>query len=81
MTSLGIDVEVVAGNPGVRGFHVIKRRWMAERDIGWIMTRRRLARGYEALPAHSEAVIRIASIDNLTQRMTDETAPTRRGSQ
>jgi hypothetical protein len=36
--------------------------------------RRRLARDYEAPPASSEAMIHIASIDNLTQRTTDETA-------
>lgn len=36
--------------------------------------RRRLARDYEALPASSEAMIHIASIDNLTKRITDETA-------
>ncbi|WP_267959247.1 hypothetical protein [Streptomyces sp. NRRL S-1813] len=34
------------------------------------MIRRRLARGYETLPASSEAVINIASVDNLTKRIT-----------
>jgi hypothetical protein len=38
--------------------------------------RRRLARDYEALPAGSEAMIRIASTDNLAKRITDATAPT-----
>jgi hypothetical protein len=76
---LGIDVEVINRNPGVRGFHVVKRRWVAERSLGWIMMRRRLARDYETLPASSEAVIHIASIDNLTKRITDETTPTWRG--
>jgi hypothetical protein len=36
------------------------------------MLRRRLARDYEPLPASSEAMIHIASIDNLAKRMTDE---------
>lgn len=40
------------------------------------MLRRRLTRDYETLPASSEAVIHIASIDNLTKRITDESAPT-----
>ncbi|MGV5039352.1 transposase, partial [Streptomyces sp. NRAIS4] len=48
--SLGIDVEVVNRNPGVRGFHIVKRRWVVERSIGWIMLHRRLARDYETLP-------------------------------
>jgi transposase len=78
-TSLGIDVEVVNRNPGVRGFHVLKRRWVVERSIGWIMLHRRLARDYETLPASSEAIIHVASIDNLTKRITDETTPTWRG--
>jgi hypothetical protein len=41
--------------------------------------RRRLARDYETLPASSEAMIYIASIDSLTKRITDETTPTWRG--
>lgn len=73
---LGIDVEVVARNPGVRGFHVAKRRWVVKRSAGLITMRRRLARDYEALPAGSEAMIRIASTDNLAKRITDATAPT-----
>jgi hypothetical protein len=43
------------------------------------MMRRRLARDYETLTASSEAVIHIASIDNLAKRITDETMPTWRG--
>ncbi|MEU9086521.1 IS5 family transposase [Streptomyces sp. NPDC048357] len=76
---LGIDVEVDNRNPGVRGFHVVKRRWVVERSIGWIMMHRRLARDYETLTTSSEAMIHIASIDNLTKRITDETTPTWRG--
>ncbi|MFE5923552.1 transposase, partial [Streptomyces sp. NPDC056468] len=76
---LGIDVEVVNRNPDTRGFHVVKRRWVVERSIGWIMMHRRLARDYETLPASSEAMIHIASIDNLARRITDETTPTWRG--
>ena len=37
---------------------------------------RHLARGYETLPVGSEAMIYIASIDNLTRRITDETTHT-----
>jgi transposase len=75
---LGIDVEVVHRNPGVRGFHVVKRRWVV-RSIGWIMMHRRLARDYKTLTASSEAMIHIASIGNLAKRITDETTPTWRG--
>lgn len=77
--TLGIDVEVVNRNPETRGFHVVKRRWVVERSIGWIMLHRRLARDYETLTTSSEAMIHIASIDNLAKRITDETTPTWRG--
>ncbi|MGW1675253.1 IS5 family transposase [Streptomyces sp. NPDC002324] len=77
--TLGIDVEVVNRNPESRGFQVVKRRWVVERSIGWIMMHRRLARDYETLTASSEAMIHIASIDKLARRITDETTPTWRG--
>ncbi|MFI6785679.1 IS5 family transposase [Micromonospora sp. NPDC050276] len=74
--TLGIDVEVVIKDPQVRGFSVVKRRWVVERTLGWIMLHRRLARDYEALPDNSASMIRIAMIDNLTKRITNETTPT-----
>jgi transposase len=77
--TLGIDVEVVPRKSDTRGFHVVKRRWVVERTLGWIMLRRRLARDYETLPVSSESMIYIASIDNLAKRITDETTPTWRG--
>jgi transposase len=77
--TLGIDVEVVSRNAEKRGFHVVKRRWVVERSLGWLMLHRRLARDYETLPASSEAMIHIVSIDNLTKRITGEVTPTWRG--
>jgi transposase len=74
--ALGVDVEVVTKDPQVKGFSVIKRRWVVERTIGWLMQHRRLARDYETLPETSATMIRIAMIDNLTRRATDETTPT-----
>lgn len=77
--TLGIDVEVVSRNTQTRGFHVVKRRWVVERSLGWLMLHRRLARDYETLPASSEAMIHIDAINNLTKRITGETTPTWRG--
>jgi transposase len=77
--AIGIDVEVIPRNTQIRGFHVVKRRWVVERSLGWLMLHRRLARDYETLESSSEAMIHIASIDNLTKRITDETTPTWRG--
>jgi transposase len=74
--TLGIDVEVVTKDPHIKGFSVVKRRWVVERTIGWIMQHRRLARDYEALPGNSASMIHIAMIDNLAKRATDENTPT-----
>lgn len=74
--ALGVDVEVVTKDPQVKGFSVIKRRWVVERTIGWLMQHRRLARDYETLPETSATMIRIAMIDNLTRRAANETTPT-----
>jgi transposase len=77
--SLGIDAEVVPRNVEAKGFHVVKRRWVVERTLGWLMLHRRLARDYETLTASAEAMIHIAMIDNVSKRITDETTPTWRG--
>jgi transposase len=74
--TLGIDVEVVTKDPTAKGFSVIKRRWVIERTIGWLMHHRRLARDYETRPDNSASMITIAMIDNLARRVTAETTPT-----
>jgi transposase len=74
--TLGIDAEVVPRNEQARGFSVIKKRWIVERTIGWLMFHRRLARDYETLNESSEAMIHLAMIDNVSKRITDEATPT-----
>jgi transposase len=74
--TLGIDVEVVPRNTQVKGFTPVKRRWVVERTLGWVMLHRRLARDYETHPINSASMIRIAMIDNLAKRATDETTIT-----
>lgn len=73
---LGINVEVVPRKAGVKGFHVVKRRWVVERTFGWLMMHRRLARDYEKYPGSSRAMIYLAMIDNTAKRITGETTPT-----
>jgi transposase len=72
---LGIDVEVVQRDPGVKGFKVIPRRWVVERTLGWLMHHRRLARGYERHAHRSEAIIHIAMIDLISRRLATESTP------
>jgi transposase len=73
---LGIDVEIVNKDPQVRGFSVVKRRWVVERTLGWIMQHRRLVRDYEAKTQNSASMITIAMIDNMARRLTAESTPT-----
>ncbi len=79
--ALGIRLldQVKGTYPTISKSWVVKRRWVVERSIGWIMMHRRLARDYETLTASSEAVIHIASVDNLARLITDETTRTWRG--
>ncbi len=77
--TLGIDVEVVSRKAETRGFHVVERRWVVERSLGWLMLYRRVTRDYETLPASSQAMIHIVSINYLTKRIKDESTPTWRG--
>jgi len=72
----GVNLEIVQRDPASKGFCVLPRRWVVEQTIGWLMLHRRLAREDETLPASSESMIRIAMIDNLLKRITDETTPT-----
>ena len=45
----GIELEVVKLPEAKRGFVLLPRRWVAERDFAWAARFRRLARDYERL--------------------------------
>ena len=49
--TLKLSVEIVRKLAGQTGFHVLPRRWVAERTFSWINRCRRTARDYERLPA------------------------------
>ncbi|WKU08658.1 transposase [Micromonospora sp. HUAS LYJ1] len=63
-------------DPQVKGFSVVKRRWVVERTIGWLMHHRRLVLDHETRPDNSASMITVAMIDNLAKRLTTETTPT-----
>ena len=52
----------------MKGFVVIRRRWVVERTFTWIMKCRRLARDYEQLPSVVETLITIAASATLLRR-------------
>ena len=47
----GIRLEVVKRPEGERGFVLLPRRWVVERDFAWASRFRRLVKDYERLPA------------------------------
>ena len=46
----GIRLEVVKHKEAKRGFVLLPRRWVVERDFAWVSRFRRLVRDYERLP-------------------------------
>ena len=48
--SRGISLEVVKHEEAKRGFVLLPRRWVVERDFAWATRFRRLVKDYERLP-------------------------------
>lgn len=70
-----IRIEVVK-RPTAKGFHVLSRRWVVERTLGWLMQHRRLVRDYEALPQRSRAMIHWAMANTMSRFLTGESTQT-----
>ena len=66
---LGLTLIVVRRIAGTTGFVLLPRRWVVERTFGWLGRWRRLARDYEELPEVSEAMVKLAMIRLMLQRL------------
>ena len=62
-------VLVVLRPEQTKGFVVLKKRWVVERTLGWLMGCRRLVRDYELLPETSETFIYLAMIRIMVRRL------------
>jgi putative transposase len=65
----GWQVEIKQKPESVRGFVPEKNRWMVERSFGWLNFRRRLAKEYEKTVESAEAMLQIAFISFLLNRI------------
>lgn len=62
-------VQVVLRPEQTKGFVLLKKRWVVERTLGWLMHCRRLVRDYELLPETSETWIYLAMIRIMVRRL------------
>lgn len=62
-------VQVVLRPEQTQGFVLLKKRWVVERTLGWLMRCRRLVRDYEVLPQTSETFIYLAMIRIMVRRL------------
>jgi transposase len=69
---LGLSLEIIKRNDDVKGFQPLPRRWVVERTFGWIIRNRRLARDYERLTTNSEAMIKLAMIHLMANRLAGQ---------
>jgi putative transposase len=69
LVALGLVIEVVKRPADAVGFAVLPKRWIVERTFAWLGRSRRLSKDYEALPATSEAWIRVAMIQLMLKRL------------
>ena len=65
-------LEIVKRSDDQKGFKVLPRRWVVERTFGWLYRYRRLSKDYEFLTHSSEAMIRLALINNMAKRGVEQ---------
>lgn len=70
-TPSGCVLEIVRRLEGVSGFHILPKRWIVERTLGWLVKSRRLARDYETATQSSEAMIYLTMIRLMLKRLAN----------
>lgn len=65
----GFVLDIVKRPSGLKGFHVLRKRWIVERTFGWLGRYRRHSKDYERNPASSEAMIYISMINLMSRRL------------
>ncbi|MFL5992781.1 MAG: transposase [Streptomyces sp.] len=70
LATLALVLAIVKRSDDMRGFVVLPKRWIVERDFAHLMRTRRLARDYERRTAGAEAMIHWSMILLMTLLMT-----------
>ena len=68
-------LEVVRRKKGVKGFHLLPRRWVVERTFAWLGRSRRLGKDYERKPTSSAAQVYCASGRLLLRQICNNQTP------
>ena len=68
-------LEVVRKEKGIKGFHVLPRRWIVERTFAWLIRSRRLNKDYERKPSSSKAQVYLASCRLLLRQICNNQTP------
>lgn len=67
--SLSLSLVIVHRLAGIKGFVVLPKRWIVERTLAWLSRQRRLSKDYEELIETSQAVVQIAAIRLMLERL------------
>lgn len=68
--TLNATLEIAMRPPNSHGFVVVPVRWVVERTLAWLCRYRCLSKDYERCTKSSEAVIYVASISTMLNRLT-----------
>jgi putative transposase len=67
--SLSLSLVIVHRLAGIKGFVILPKRWIVERTLAWLSRQRRLSKDYEELIETSQAVVGIAAIRLMLERL------------
>lgn len=68
-------LEIVSRPPGVQGFTLLPKRWVAERTFAWNGRCRRHSKDYERRVDSSESMVRITAISLMLRRLAPPANP------
>jgi transposase len=69
-------LEISSKAKGEKGFKPLKIRWVVERTHAWLNRNRRLSKDYERKTENSEAMIRLAAISQMLNRLAPSSPKT-----